>query len=650
MDFWVFVAAAGAGCLAKRLQSTSMYKDGLSKLSYEASSSGDHELHNYPARRLAHRNKLEKDASKNVLNEQIFDISHSNCSPAADWGSPSGIDDQTSARDLRECNESSGASLPADFPMEQTETGDENRINNDSNNCDSSEVFSAEPAGGGMATFHGYAKHGRCLRSRYLQEIYLKPQSSLESCLMAQLYNHHAEMVDFSHHPLTPATSLNIRPLLVPDESSRISRLADPSSRQAGAEVKKSHKKVYPDRRRAVLGVPPLPTVGCSKMPKQVHNRSGKGKDLVGSSRMTNGKKIHSRNGTPAGTTLLCFGISLGIIFSVVANKKEVDKLKELLKQTENLVQDLQEELEMRDSMTVKELASENYESLDTRNNSIHGTAPSIFSPEHCIENPNMYNGKASYIETAGKSPDSMTRIEAELEAELERLGLNLKAANLGRKLSDAELDPDFAAGFAGGEFRAEGDFSLKDANCQDSSNTSTTHSVNYAVSPRELSLRLHEVIQSRLEGRIEELELALQNSQRKVQLLESSASKSRRRSPLIKDLQLPDPHQSFPKPFVMSLSGEALTAYREAYEELVKFESEEDDSPSGLSEGQHREFSETEQSTAQEIDHVYAVGYESSDADDEKEKLLIKQIIERTKKGSPVVVNALLSIDEVGE
>lgn len=144
--------------------------------------------------------------------------------------------------------------------------------------------------------------------------------------------------------------------------------------------------------------------------------------------------------GTPDGTTLLCIGISLGIIFSIVANKNEVDKLKELLKQTENLVQDLQEELELRDSLTVKELESENYESLDTHNNSMHGTARSIFSTEQCIENPTKYSGDDTCIERADKNPDSMTRIEAELEAELERLGLDIKATNLGRRLSDSEV------------------------------------------------------------------------------------------------------------------------------------------------------------------------------------------------------------------
>lgn len=56
-----------------------------------------------------------------------------------------------------------------------------------------------------------------------------------------------------------------------------------------------------------------------------------------------------------------------------------------------------------------------------------------------------------------------------------------------------------------------------------DVSRTSSDHpdATNYAVSPQELSLRLHKVIQSRLEARIKELETALENSQKRLHSLE---------------------------------------------------------------------------------------------------------------------------------
>ena len=55
---------------------------------------------------------------------------------------------------------------------------------------------------------------------------------------------------------------------------------------------------------------------------------------------------------------LFSIGVSIGILSSL-SNKKEFDTLKGTLKQMENLVQDLQDELEMKEGLTVKELPNE---------------------------------------------------------------------------------------------------------------------------------------------------------------------------------------------------------------------------------------------------------------------------------------------------
>ncbi|KAK4750455.1 hypothetical protein SAY87_003937 [Trapa incisa] len=637
MDFWVVAVAAGAGCLAKHLRSSSINNYGLSKLLYDVSSFEDQELHDYSNHNMAQRKKLENDASPSRVNashEETYDMPPSNRVSSADWASPSRLDDQASARHLQNYNASFEASVPQDFSSKQSEMEDYNRMSMISSDQENSEV--SVPLAGETYTFYGYPKHRWTLRSRYLHRQFLKPQSSLESCLVAQLYNHIVEMGNFSRSCLMPPTSPSLRPLIVANGSSVINMFIDPSLEKARTEVKKSCQ-IISEGGKVVLGVPPLPNCGSSKVIKHMHNRTGKEKS-IGSSR-----SITTEKGTPGGTTLLCIGISLGVMFSILANKKEVDKLKELLKQTENLVQDLQDELELRDSLTVKELACETCESLDAHNNSMHGTACNIFSTEQFME----IHTRCTGIERASMNTDSMTRIEIELEAELERLGLDIKASNLESRISDAELNPVFdKEDFAEGEFRSERDYTQNGKNQRYSSSTSTTHSINYAVSPRELSLHLHELIRTRLEGRIEELELALQNSQRKVQLLESSASERQRKSPMIKDLCPVDPHLPSPDPLVMSLSGDALTAYNEACEELMKFEPEADESPSSLYD---RECSAKGQSRVQEMDNMYLMGYESNDSevDDENERLLIKQIIERTKKGSPAIMNALSCIDK---
>lgn len=84
-----------------------------------------------------------------------------------------------------------------------------------------------------------------------------------------------------------------------------------------------------------------------------------------------------------------------------------MEKLDKLLKHKENLVQDLQEELEMKDSLTVKELAVEDYESQD-----------------------NSFDKMAE--------EESLSKIEAELEAELERLESNMNSTRFEAKLSNA--------------------------------------------------------------------------------------------------------------------------------------------------------------------------------------------------------------------
>jgi Skp family chaperone for outer membrane proteins len=95
---------------------------------------------------------------------------------------------------------------------------------------------------------------------------------------------------------------------------------------------------------------------------------------------------------------LLFLGFTFGIIFTSVANKREVDNLNDLLNQTTNLVQDLHEELDMKDLYIVKEVGNE--------------------------EETDHHKAEDS---------EAICKIEAELEAELERLELNMKTSSLER-------------------------------------------------------------------------------------------------------------------------------------------------------------------------------------------------------------------------
>lgn len=126
------------------------------------------------------------------------------------------------------------------------------------------------------------------------------------------------------------------------------------------------------------------------------------------------------------------------MISALFSKRTEVDELNRLLKQSEDLVQDLQEELEMKDSLSVKELAYGTCESqklkhwnckLDEANvlEENHNLIPHSTSLDEC---DHVHSNKA-------ENSESLRKIEAELEAELERLEQNMNACNLEQRMSD---------------------------------------------------------------------------------------------------------------------------------------------------------------------------------------------------------------------
>ncbi|KAB5544577.1 hypothetical protein DKX38_012689 [Salix brachista] len=212
---------------------------------------------------------------------------------------------------------------------------------------------------------------------------------------------------------------------------------------------------------------------------------------------------------------LFFLGMTVGIMSHATANNREVDCLNELLKQNENLVQDLNEDLKMKDLLTVKELVSEGSSFQGTTENPSN-SASSEGSTKKESDKSTKFDGREPDDEKAANS-EAMSKIEAELEAELERLELNMKSSSLERIFDSIEMDRDDG-------HKKPDDLSDSDDDAGGSS-TNPIDTANYAVSPKELSLRLHEVIQSRLVVRIVELEAALENSQKRLLALESDST-----------------------------------------------------------------------------------------------------------------------------
>ncbi|XVE54693.1 hypothetical protein DITRI_Ditri03aG0102500 [Diplodiscus trichospermus] len=682
MDSWLVAATAAAGCFAKYWQNLSRDKNELSKLSSADSRIGKAEIGKGPS---------------------CKDIYGLNIASAAEVDSTGGFDGVKlgSLGNHKDCNITSRSNLTPAFLADENLREDQcGKGPGGDSGGDSAKCFITR-----MDSFSEPMRKRSSLKTRYSYGRLLKPLSSLDGCLMAQLHMQHVKMEEYILSSLpSPSTPMLRRPFLITDGSRIISRASGGFSNGSnGTGDSKLHNEATFEKSKYVFGIPPLPKIKSSDLPKKLKFKRGIGCDgrLSIPCKMDTEKQFHSQWGPHDGVVLFCLGISIGMISSYIGNRREVEKLRGLLKQTENLVQDLQEELEMKDSLTVKEIANENYESQETCDNFFHDRVTNPSSLEQNMDNSTRYDGKESYYEKVEESSEAMSKIEAELEAELERLGLNMNVSNIERRLSDVvELDPDFVADFAEGELRSDmvdGQALAQSVSNEDRSGTSTTHSGNYVVSPRELSLRLHEVIQSRLEERVKELETALQKSQGKVKLMESEHKNSwnisdseLEHSPTLES-QLNEEFDCMSKPLVMELSGEALDAYNEACEELLKVdESDEEDAPSDIYQNSHKKehhkfdgnmswgsqngvnssllhprpyaknmseepFYGGERAWEEQPPRVQELLVsvsedECSDCDDEMEKQLIQQILEKNKKGSPVLLNArriLFSMDD---
>ncbi|KAL1531688.1 hypothetical protein AAHA92_31801 [Salvia divinorum] len=501
------------------------------------------------------------------------------------------------------------------------------------------------------------SRRRRGLKSRRFDSQSIKPQTSLQSCLMAQLYEERDASEEYAHHSLEKP---RLRPFLVTDGSRIISSapcesVTVPIGTSRGERWLR--KDGYSQVNSTVCGIPALPNIEpaeCGKKAK-TSEKQKRGFEGYHSSKASRSDPDNAQ-GTSSKALLFNFGLTLGVASSFMANKHEVEKMKSLLKQNENLVQDLQEELEMKDCLTVKELAADNNESTNVNN-------------DYCTDDtvlPLSLKEKSDEKSCHEKPEEqSLYAIEAELEVELQRLESSMNSSSLEGKLCNLSgFDPDFVSDFHEGMLRSRS-FAAEFHGDSDESRSSTPRSCPYPVSPRELSLRLHQVIQSRLEERIKELETALQNSQQKSKYMGSKhvhpwrelSSPGTRNSSAHDSPIARNEHKPMDEPVVISLSGEALAAYNEAYDVFTKVsESDEEDFQAGFENGYHAEYDSNEvqetvfhQRTEEDLyspQNNNALGrrrdeVEDCDEDDEIERLLIRQIVEKAKQGSPAVLKA---------
>lgn len=393
-----------------------------------------------------------------------------------------------------------------------------------------------------------------------------KPMSSLESCLVAQLTgqneNYYFDESGVSSSFLLSSVA-NQRPLIVTDGSRIISRgevspllgLQFPSVNYG---LPCENRSIFSEEEPA-YGLPSLPLLRGlrksqgrrtgqlaklqSRKQDNVSSQISRTDDLVitpGDSAMQKRRRVSKygpctssqvasdKPDTSAGCLLFSFGIGVGIMFAIISSRKEIERLNYLLRQTEELVEDLEEELKMHDSLTVKDLTGEACNCVETwqdpfaEGDGTRHTSSSDKFPEVGCE-----IGERTTIEESEKRMQNMTRVEAELESELERLELNFKHQ---RKFSGlSEIDPDCIADVVHGELNGD---NLIGNTESDEDNSAfiheDIHTGNYAVSPRDLARRLNEVRESRLHERIIELEAELEATKIKLRAFESGYKQSK--------------------------------------------------------------------------------------------------------------------------
>lgn len=563
---------------------------------------------------------------------------------------------------LKDDNMPSSSVFPPEFrKYENYEYESSYRLGSDLSDIPENHVWNTGPS-------HSPRRSRNSWRSKRLHLQFIKPRSCLDSCLVAQMYRGHAEMEDYVLSPLASPCPPTLRPFLVTDGRRLIGRAS--GDFRDGLHVE-GHLKASD----GVVGVPCLPRIQDTDDSKQRLDKSKKRTDKTSydSSLM----QFDPQDGAPSGQFLFYLGISIGIMYNIIAQKLEIEKLKESLNQSENLVQDLQEELEMKDSLIVKELVIDD-SSQDAHETSLIGKELNMFSSE---ADADLLMRCANDESANPKEVKSMSKIEAELEAELERLELSMNGTTMHGKLSGAielerEFDEDIIADLVQGELRA--DVRRKSSSEPTPDQGFTPLSAKYGVSPRELSLRLHEVIQTRLQERIKELEAELSRTQKRVQHLESekviswrdfwnSESSSNPSTPIVVEA-----HSPLTQPVVMNLSGDALDAYSEACEELSKIKVSQNEEPiqaNGLEDNQlathqvsngwqngNQDFDVTTKGEggmptgrvsisfdegSPNVDEGSPDHKDDSDDHDNDDLLLIKQIVEKARQGSPAILRA---------
>eukprot|EP00250_Pteridium_aquilinum_P017249 c23529_g1_i1 orf=398-3490(-) len=379
-------------------------------------------------------------------------------------------------------------------------------------------------------------KYGKSRGSRKKNLAGQKPMSSLESCLSAQL--------DEDYNRWTTQSREQFR------------NLGKQPISHAGSLA--SEGKVSASRMEFAIGLPSLSRQSSTKRfpsksrtPQSFRGKAFsedtfnpfansmynivRSKEKCSDAANEGSKYKKGRAGSSIQGLLFNFGVGVGMMFTLMSNMREVRRLTLLLKEAELLIKDLEDELERKDEMGSDsdafknkgvgvDAASEQRQSFVTNTlRKVRSATESLCSMRMILTNESVSRSTIQH----GHSKD-MSKLEAELEAELERMELSLGEGDVlkFRSKSTGSSEHDGEVGdLVRGELTILGLPHEVEVDSEDEDSSSSSHedlhARNYAVSPRALAKRLHEVLEAQQEERISELEAELKLLNSKLQARE---------------------------------------------------------------------------------------------------------------------------------
>ncbi|KAJ1413114.1 hypothetical protein SESBI_19873 [Sesbania bispinosa] len=217
-------------------------------------------------------------------------------------------------------------------------------------------------------------------------------------------------------------------------------------------------------------------------------------------------------------------GVGCGLLYLIAANKNELDKMVELRKEMEMLLQNVKGELQSKDALLkplkqsdALECSITDIQEVSGSNShiSIHSQKPYV-QPE--TESNNVRNRFVDYnISEQDECAEEINELQAEFEFELQRLQLYLDGEGA---LEDTQQE--------------KVKVTVEDS-CSKSHSSSfdeiimepqgASYDVSFGVPPVELERRLHELLEARLQERITELESALEYTTQKLNEKETEVS-----------------------------------------------------------------------------------------------------------------------------